>query len=316
MHKKLRTLLTAAVLGLTAATATIDTHGAAHANAAAAPIETTPIWRLQLRIVTGDSPTAGTNGIPAVRLNSTNQGVRTLNPSNSTAFDRAHVDTYDLRLLDRASQITMLRIGIAGNDDWCVKQVTLILNNRVAFDRNVVPGGACATIRAGTYVEYSSTDLRTNPSWVNYGTPPPLPTRLTATDLRAIVANVTGSAMTATAGVSWNPATPLTLTRTTSRTIRVAYGIRIVDPSGIESPFTATITYTLELHVGVDDKLHVRKQNPSCCYHYTMSDAVVAHLDTALTRMTSKPVPHDPLSIGVDAATNINWSYHPVITEP
>jgi hypothetical protein len=308
---KLPTVLAATTVALGLAVAGIGT--SVSPASAAAPIETMSVWRLQVRVTTGDTANAGTNGVPAVRLNSSSDGVRVLNPPNSTAFDRGHVDTYDLRLLAAPSSITMLRLGIAGGDDWCVRRVALIINGRAAFDRDAVPGGACATIGPGTYVEFSSTDLRTNPAWANYGTPPPLPTGLSAAALRAYVISATGSAMRATPGVVWDPANPMTLTTGPAKSIAVSYRIRIYDPAGIESPFTARITYNLRFFVGADGRLHVVKENASCCYHYGMSDAVAAQLDTALSRMTARPLPYDPLRFGIDPLTNITWSFVPVI---
>jgi len=289
---------------------------------AAAPIETMPLWHLQVRITTGNTAAAGTDGTPALRFNSTTSGVRTLNPPSKSAFDAGHVDSYDLRLFGSPSEITMLRIGIAGNDDWCVKRVELWFNGRVAFAQDAVPGGACASIKAGTYLQYSSAELRANPAWTGYGTPPPLPTRMTVTDLRALVTSVSGSAMLSSAGVYWDPAVALTVTRKTPTSIGVSFGIRIVDPSGIESSFTAKVTYDAQLFVGTDGKLHVRKTNALCgiivtpngCYQYDMSNAVIAQLDTALSRMTAtSPPPHYPLRFGVDAYATITWSRPPVI---
>jgi hypothetical protein len=314
MHTNLRKMMvsTAVVVGMATAGAGI----VALPAGAATTFETMPIWRLQVRITTGNSyfGTPGTNGIPAVRLNSTSDGVRVLNPPDSTSFDRGHVDTYDLRLLDTPSAITMLRVGIAGNDDWCIKDVSLIINNRLAFAGDAVPDSeGCKTIGPGTYVEFSSTDLRTNSAWVNYGTPPALPTRLAAVDLLAMVRSATGSAMTATPGVYWDSANPLKLATKTSRSIKVAYGIQVFDPAGIESPFKATITYDVRFFVAADGQLHALKENASCCYHGTMSDAVVTQLDKALSRMTAMPLPHLPLTFAVDAVTNISWSYALVV---
>jgi hypothetical protein len=205
----------------------------------------------------------------------------------------------------------MLRVGVAGTDDWCVNNVQLYFNGRLAFDQNPPPGGACAG--SGNYVEFSSSALRNNYAWVNYGTPPALPSKLSAAELRALVQDVTGSAMLAAPGMVWNPAVPLNLVKKTASSIRVSFGIRQFDPAGIETPFTVTISYDLQLFTGTDGKLHATKANPSCCYHYTMSDAVVSQLDTALSLMTARPAPHDPLRFGVDAFTNFAWSYTPVL---
>lgn len=299
-------------LTLLVLTSTIVMAFVSPANAAGL-IETMPLWRAQVRITTGSTATAGTNGIPAVRLNGSSSGVRWLNPPSPTAFDAGRIDTYDLRLLATPSEITMLRIGVAGNDDWCIKKVELLLNGRLAFAHNPVPGNGCASITGGTYVEYSSAALRSNPAWSNYGAPPSLPTGLSAPSLTAIATGVTGSAMRSDTNVGWDMTRPLTVARKTPSSVTVAFGIWIHDPSGIETSFRVRLTYDVQLFVGVDGRLHAFKTNASCCYHYGMSDAVVDHLNTALSRTTDVPVPHAPLRFDVDALSNITWRYAPVV---
>jgi hypothetical protein len=105
---------------------------------------------------------------------------------------------------------------------------------------------------------------------------------------------------------------PLTVAPTTSSIFRVGHGIVVVDPSGIELPCKARITYDVRLFVDADGKLHATKLNASCCYHGQMSNFLVAQLDTALTRMTASP-PASPLRFGIDSSTNLTWSYTPVI---
>lgn len=298
----LAALIAVATLGITAGPA-----------AAAGAVETMPLWRLQVRIVTGDSSTAGTTGKPALRFNGSSTGVRTLNPPSSSAFSPSRSTLYDLRLFDTPSQITMLRIGIAGTDDWCIKRTELLLNGRVAFAQDAVPGGhgACVSIRGGTYLEYSSTALRSNPAWTAYGTPPAYPSGLTATSLRQITTGVTGSAMLTSAPytrVTWDTQVPLRVVRRSSTSLGVSFGVWILDTSGIESPFRATISYDVRLFVGGDGRLHAAKSNPSCCYHYTMSDTAVAQLDTALSRMSVRPGAAIPLRFTIDPLANITWS--------
>jgi hypothetical protein len=277
--------------------------------------EAMPLWRLQVRITTGSSAGAGTRVHPSLRFNNSASGTRALNPRSPTAFDANSVTTYDLRLFGSPSEITMLRVGIAGNDPWCVKKIELLFNGRLAFSRTA-PGGGCDTIKAGAPLEYSSAVLRSSGSWTTYGAPPPLPTRMSASDLHALVTGVTGSAMLSATGrtVTWDRAVPLTVVRKTSRSVSVSFGIHVLDPSGVDAPEEARITYDIQLSVGTDGKLHAAKSNPSCCFHFEMSNAVVAQLDMALSRMTARPAPHDPLRFGVDAGTNITWRFTPVVT--
>ena len=280
--------------------------GAGSASAAAA-IETMPLWRVQVVITTGAD---GTDGNPALRFNGTTSGVRTLNPPARTAFDAGHVDSYDLRLFGSPSEMTMLRVGIAGSDSWCVKKIELRFNGRTAFVGGPTDG-TCAPVGAGSYLEYSSADLRNNTFWKNYGTPPALPSQMSALDLRALVRDVTGSAMLARPGVHWDASVPLTVVRTSNTTIHVTFGLRISDPDGVEPPNTMRPSYVLRLYVGSDGRLHASLLSWS--FPDGTIQPVVTQLDTALSRMTARPAPHDPLRFGVDALTNIAWSYTPVL---
>jgi hypothetical protein len=293
---------------------------AAPANAAAA-IETMPLSRLQVVITTGgtynpaDTVTTddeGTDGNPALRFNGTTTGVRTLNPPARNAFDAGHVDTYDLRLFGSPSELTMLRIGIAGTDSWCVKKVELRFNGRSAFVRDAVPGGSsCVSLRGGSYLEYSSADLRNNPAWTAYGTPPALPSSMSASSLRTLVRDVTGSAMLAQPSLRWDPAVPFSVVRTSTSTVHVSFGLLEVDPTGIDGINIVRPSYIIGLYVGADGKLHatLRSWNVS---NVTIQP-VVTQLDAALSRMTARTAPHDPLRFAVDTSTNINWSYTPVL---
>jgi hypothetical protein len=280
--------------------------GAAPAKAATT-IETMPLWRLQVRITTATNLGDGTDGHPAIRFNPSSTGVRTLNPQSTAAFDRGHVDTYDLRLLDSAKQITMLRLGIA-SDRWCIKKVELLFNNRIAFADEP---GQRGCVQPGTNLDYNSSQLRHNSKWLNYGTPPALPHGLSATNLRALVSSVTGSAMLATPDYWWNRAVPVSITRTNSSTLRVSFGILVFD--GVVDTREETVTYDVRLFRGSDGRLHAKTASPAGPNDGTMVDAVVAQLNKSLSRMTARPQPPNPLRFGIDAFTNITWSYTPVI---
>lgn len=275
---------------------------------AAGPIETMPLWRLQVRVTTGDTASAATRGKPAFRFNSSSTGVRTLNPPSVTAFAGGGVDTFDLGLFDNPSQLTMLRIGIAGSDDWCIKKVELIFNQRVAFSQDAVAGGsACATVKAGTYLEYSSAQLRSNRFWANYGTPPAAPSSMTSATLRAMLSSVTGSAMLSSPGVTWDLTKPFTVVRRSQDSLGVSFGVVVRDSANVDS-VKETVTYDAQLFVGTDRRLHVRKINPSCCHHGTMSDTAITQLDQALTRMTRVDLGQRVL-FSIDANANISWRY-------
>jgi hypothetical protein len=269
------------------------------------PIETMPLWRLRVRI-TSDT---GTNRKPVMRFNRTAAGVRAMNPRSRGTFGPVP-DKYDLRLLDSPSRITMLRLGIAGSKDRCVRRIELFFNGKRAFDATV-PASTCE-IRGGKNIEFSSTELRRNRAWTGY-TLPPLPTELRAGDLERMVTGVTGSAMSSVRGISWDLAVPLTIVRTTSSMFRVSFGILIKVPPEPEN--SATLSYQVRLFVGREGRLRATKVGEPCCADYEpMYDAVVGQLDTALNRLTVRPVgEQDPLTFGIDALTNIDWRWEPVI---
>lgn len=279
---------------------------------AAGGIESMPLWRVQVRVITGDTESAGTTGKPAFRFNGTSTGVRTLNPPSTTAFGKSQESTHDLRHFDTPSQMTMLRIGIAGTDEWCIRKTELILNNRVAFSQEAVPGSPkeCKPIRGGTYLEYSYSQMRNNPSWRDFGSPPALPSGMSAATMHQMVTSVTGSAMLSSPlgiVVTWDPARPLRIVRRTTTTVAVSYGV-IVYATG-ESPEKAVISYDLRLYVGGDGNLHAFKTNASCCHHYSMTDNALAQVNTALSRMSARPAPHAPLRFTIDSFANVSWTY-------
>jgi hypothetical protein len=284
--------------------------GAAPARAAT-PIETMPLWHLQARITTGTVAGAGTVGTPALRFNTSTTGVRCLNPAAAGSFSAGKVTTYDLRLFRDPSEITMLRLGVTGTDAWCVQKVELLLNNRLAF--SAMPGGSCVSIAGGTYLEYSQAAIRSNPAWQSYGSIPSLPSSLSALELRNLVSSVSGSAIAADPTYRWDLGrAPLLITRTTSSTFTVSVGIDDVDPSSIDRPNPFVMSYAVRLFTGTDGLLHAQQMSASCTCNNSLSQPVVAQLDTALSRMTARPSPHYPLRFGMDAYTNISWSYVPV----
>lgn len=212
--------------------------------------------------------------------------------------------------------MTMLRVGVSGSDPWCIRRTELLLNGRVAFGQDAVPNAdgtqstRCRSITGGTLLSYSSAALRSNPAWTSY-LRPTQPTSMSAAMFAQMVTAMTGSAMlsnTPGLAVSWNTAVPFTTVRRSSTTLGVSFGITFTDLSGVEPPNTALISYDVRLSVGSDGRLHAAKANPSCCYHFAMSDAAVAQIDTALSRMSARPLAPIALRFAVDSAKNINWS--------
>ena len=303
-----RALLTSAS---TAALITAALAGAPPSGAAG-PIESMPLWRLQARITTCAATEAahpGTTGTPALRFNGTSTGVRWVKPPSSTALAPGAVTTFDLGQFRRPSDITMLRLGVTGSNDWCVKRLELFFNNRKAFSAS--PSTATRTIKAGKVITYSSTALRGNWYWRHYGTPPALPSSMSAAHLRSLVTSATGSALATDPRHQWNLArAPLTITRNSSHSFTVSMGLKEVDPTGIDPPNAFILRYSVLLYAGTDGLLHARLLSGD---GHGLSPKVIAQLDTALRRMTVRPLPHDPLRFGITAFNTIAWQYVPVI---
>jgi hypothetical protein len=134
---------------------------------------------------------------------------------------------------------------------------------------------------------------------------------MNASELRALVRDITGSAMGSSSSVRWNPTVPLTLVRTAPNTFNISYGVtEFLDP--VESPQDLIPSYDVQLLVGTDGKLHAAKSHASISDITPFSDTVVAQLDTALSRMTTVPAPHLPMHFSLSASTNITWGYGPV----
>lgn len=75
------------------------------------------------------------------------------------------------------------------------------------------------------------------------------------------------------------------------------------------------LSYEVLLSAGTDGKLHASQRSVSNGSFPELVDPVIAHLDTALSRLTTRPAPHDPLQFGVDFNSNISW-YWRTVTAP
>jgi hypothetical protein len=271
---------------------------------ASAPIETMPLWRVQVRVATS---LYGTDGHPAIRFNSSSTGVRTLNPPATSAFDAGTDETHDVKLFGTPSEITMLRIGI-DTGQWCLKKVDLVLNGRVAFsyDSAQHPGDVwplgCYLVKPGKYLEFSSADLRGSAQWQSYAVPP-LPTALPGSQLRATVSDVTGSTLLGLPPAVWNSAVPLTVADVDTKTVRYSYG---VSPDPVEF-YSETPVFLVRYFIGGDGRLHAKLVSATACSSTCdLAGPVITQLNTALNRMTAFPTPH-PLTFSVDSGANLTW---------
>jgi hypothetical protein len=149
--------------------------GSLASSAEAAPPETAPIWRAQLRFRTCDSANAETNNPVFASLRT---GNRTVLDYGRNDFPRNNTFTYDLVLngVSRFENVTRLRVSKTGTDGLCIRSLELLLNNRSIFLRDF--GAAGFFLDGGgaeVAVSSSGADMRASTRWINYQMPfPPL----------------------------------------------------------------------------------------------------------------------------------------------
>ncbi len=94
------------------------------------PSDRTPVWRVQVRLTTGDVKHAGTDDDVNIRLTSTPDS--TWIDYSRNDFEKGDAFTYDLGFANgvtKLGDIQMLQVTKLGSDDWCLKKVELIVND-------------------------------------------------------------------------------------------------------------------------------------------------------------------------------------------
>lgn len=131
--------------------------------------ENVPVYRVQLGATTCNLPGAGTDDTVHVRLNA---GNGTWLDYSQNDFERAATFTYDLGLDGVAAlrDIALLEISTDGDDAWCLRDVTLLVNNEVIFRRTYPPAGRWLSQVPGgrRALAFSGEHLRSHPSWEGY----------------------------------------------------------------------------------------------------------------------------------------------------
>jgi hypothetical protein len=163
----------------------------------AAPPETMPIWRAQIRFVTGNGNLAA----------DTHDDIQvSLNDGNSTWLDYGRDDfevvddfTYDLMLtnLRTVGDIRFLTVQKTGTDGWCVDRMTLLINDRPMYDRSFrTPTALCHWVDADDGHQpaftISGAALRRSEAWRTY-TAPARPQRLTRSSIDSRVEAIVGN---------------------------------------------------------------------------------------------------------------------------
>lgn len=103
-------------------------------RALAAPPDSTPVWRAQLRLAIANVSDAGTDDDVQVQLNVKNS---TWLDYARNDFERNKTYTYDLALtkVTKLEEITKLRIRKTGTDAICVRSVTLLINGKTIYSK-------------------------------------------------------------------------------------------------------------------------------------------------------------------------------------
>ena len=96
--------------------------------AQAAPPNTMPIWRLQVRFITANVGDANTDDSMKVELNGAN---RTWLDSGRDDHERNSDETFDLRTegINTLADIDFFRVEKGGSDGWAIGQIQLLVND-------------------------------------------------------------------------------------------------------------------------------------------------------------------------------------------
>ena len=139
------------------------------------------VSRVVLRITTGDVDDAGTDDSVAVSIGGAGAGSfggTTWLDHSIDDFERNSTHDYDLVELGsivELGDIHSLVFFTDGDDDWCLKGVTLLVDNVAVFSTTF--GSSCewiGTNASGGYVSHAA--LRADPRWATFKPPLPLPT--------------------------------------------------------------------------------------------------------------------------------------------
>ncbi len=138
-----------------------------------------PVWRVQLEIETADMFGAGTTDDVWVNLNSSSSnylpnGNLTVLDYSGEDFQRGALQAYDLNLkgIGSMDDISFISINKAGYDSWCIKSVTLKVNNIDVYARDYSNTNfGCRMLDSGwgfSNLYFNHANLRGQSSWDAY----------------------------------------------------------------------------------------------------------------------------------------------------
>jgi hypothetical protein len=170
----------------------------ATAATAAAPSESTQIWRAQLTVGTCDATNAETSDPVKVKLNDTNMTVLN-SPAND--FTRGSTASFDLVPFNpvtgaplRLYDVTKLQVRKDGSNGLMLCRLTLVINERTIYHNTwASPGYLLDDTSAGhqNAITITSSTLRASSYWQAYGTsklPWSIPSSSTKRRIEALIA--------------------------------------------------------------------------------------------------------------------------------
>lgn len=138
----------------------------------AGPSEGTTVLRAQIELSVCDQPGAGTSDPVSARLRGgAGDGDVTWLDRAGPNFERAGRYRYDLILehLRTLADVSQLVIDKPGDDDLCLRELTLIINGRPIFARDFSGGRWLrAGSMAGSTLRTTAAELRANATWQHY----------------------------------------------------------------------------------------------------------------------------------------------------
>jgi len=185
------------------------------------PSDRHPVWRVQIRLVTGDVGGGGTDDDVNIRLTTIQDSTWIDYARND--FERGDNFLYDLGFSNGVTtldNIQMLRVTKFGGDAWCLKKIEIVVNgNTTLFSRTFGPTcqwlNAQPTVVAGNPVRLRQNsvsltigygDLRQDPTWLN-ADPPILPPffvgQVSRQELESRIEATVGDALFDAPGQTW-----------------------------------------------------------------------------------------------------------------
>jgi hypothetical protein len=143
----------------------------AHTQTLAAPPNTMPIWRAQIRFSTGSGVDSSSDDNVKVQLRA---GNTIWLESGANDFEANTTQTYDLRLEGIATlgDIDYLRIEKTGSDGWEIRKIEFLVNQKVIYSESFTAGLWLDNDDGHSRVFFKD-DLfmRQRADWVNYVRP-------------------------------------------------------------------------------------------------------------------------------------------------